>query len=71
VTGGLFFVPTATFLDDVADTPATDGAAVALTPTSPKANTPAAGGSLADAAGSSTASAGSLKIGSLKGQPNE
>jgi putative iron-dependent peroxidase len=59
VTGGLFFVPTATFLDDVADAPATDGTVAAadnLTP--PKVNAPAS----AD---------GSLAIGSLKGQSNE
>jgi putative iron-dependent peroxidase len=66
VTGGLFFVPTATFLDDVADAPAADGAVEAPMPTPAKANTPAGSGP-----GSLAATAGSLKIGSLKGQPNE
>jgi putative iron-dependent peroxidase len=55
VTGGLFFVPTASFLDDVADAPAADGTVAVndLTPT--RVNAPA----------------GSLNIGSLKGQSNE
>jgi len=53
ITGGLFFVPTATFLDDVE--PATPAAVADLAP--PKVNIPA--------------SAGSLNIGSLKGQSNE
>ena len=56
VTGGLFFVPTATFLDDVADAPATDGSVAAAANLS--ANTPAS-------------TDGSLAIGSLKGQSNE
>jgi hypothetical protein len=73
VTGGLFFVPTATFLDDVADAPATGDTVAALTPVPPKANTPAsdgalttgsltaaAGASTAAAAGASTITAGSL-----------
>ncbi len=56
VTGGLFFVPAATFLDDVSDTPAMDG-------TAPRALQPKV---------NATASAdGSLAIGSLKGQSNE
>ena len=78
VTGGLFFVPTATFLDDVADAPATDGTDAALPPVPPKANTPASDGALAASAGASASTtgsvagaAGSLNIGSLKGQPNE
>jgi len=57
VTGGLFFVPSATFLDDVADAPAADTPAAATDLVPPNATTPA--------------SNGSLGIGSLKGQPNE
>jgi putative iron-dependent peroxidase len=56
VTGCLFFVPTATFLDDVADAPA-DAPALVADPVPP-----AAGEAPSD---------GSLGIGSLKGQPNE
>jgi putative iron-dependent peroxidase len=58
VTGGLFFVPTASFLDDVADAPAADGTVAAGDLTPPPVNKPAS-------------SAGSLAIGSLKGQSNE
>jgi putative iron-dependent peroxidase len=62
VTGGSFFIPTASFLDDVADAPAADGTVAVndLTPT--QVNAPSA---------SLTAHAGSLNIGSLKGQSNE
>jgi putative iron-dependent peroxidase len=55
LTGGLFFVPTASFLDDVADAPAADGTAAMNDFTPTRVNAPA----------------GSLNIGSLKGQSNE
>lgn len=57
VTGGLFFVPTATFLDDVADAPAADA--------------PVAVADLVPSSVSERPFDGSLGIGSLKGQPNE
>lgn len=55
VTGGLFFVPTTSFLDDVAAAPAADGTVAAKEITPTQVNAPA----------------GTLNIGSLKGQSNE
>jgi len=61
VTGNLFFVPSATFLDDVSDEPAMDAAPADDAPS----NTP-----VADEPGQSAPSSkdGSLGIGSLKGE---
>src|ERR1700722_7744237 len=61
VTGNLFFVPSATFLDDVSDEPAMDAALADDAPS----NTP-----VADEPGQSAPSSkdGSLGIGSLKGE---
>ena len=56
VTGNLFFVPSATFLDEVADEPAAEVTAAVTDLVPPDVSPP---------------SDGSLGIGSLKGQPNE
>jgi len=61
VTGSLFFVPAASFLDDVADEVAGDEAADADSSAAPAAADPAPS--------SQPANDGSLGIGSLKGEP--
>src|SRR5271156_1387907 len=67
VTGNLFFVPSATFLDDVSDEQAADPAASAAAPDAPS-DYPS-GAPSTDQTGQSTAPSGdgSLGIGSLKG----
>jgi putative iron-dependent peroxidase len=62
VTGGLFFVTTATFLDDVADAPATDGAIAAPAPTTLQVNMPASCGSVAATASTLNATASSPAV---------
>ena len=66
VTGSLFFVPSATFLDSPG-APAPDSATSALPPPS---NSPAVAGSVA-AAPDISPRTGSLNIGSLKGEKDE
>jgi porphyrinogen peroxidase len=58
VTGGLFFAPSADFLDDLPDSPATPRAAAAAPDT----------GTEAPASGTAALAPGSLGIGSLKGR---
>jgi len=67
VTGNLFFVPSATFLDDVSDEQAADPAASDAAPDAPSDST--SGAPSPDQTGQSTAPSGdgSLGIGSLKG----
>ena len=61
VTGTLFFVPSADFLDDPPDLPGVPGA-----PSGTDAPEPAGGPAGAGGAGPTSAASGSLGIGSLK-----